>query len=164
MVNFTKEDWIKQLELQPHPEGGYFKQMYTGETGTIKGKEEKKLYTSIYFLLDTQSPSHFHRLTSDEIWYFHTGSSLSVHMLTPEGTYEKVALGTSLQHGEQLQFVVPKGTIFGSTVEKGYSLVSCMVAPGFEFSDFELFTQKQLLTKYPDQEDIIRRLAYKTLL
>ena len=160
----NKEYWIKKLNLIPHPEGGYYKEVAqsTHKLKTHDGRERKQ-YTSIYFLLDTESPSHFHRLTSDEIWYFHTGASLIVHMLTSEGTYEKVKLGTSLQHDEQLQFIVPKGTIFGSTVENGYSLVSCMVAPGFEFSDFELFTQEKLLTKYPDQEAVIRQLAYKTL-
>lgn len=158
--------WIEKLELVPHSEGGYFKGVYqASETVTTAEQNERKRYTSIYFLLNQESPSHFHRLKSDEIWYFHTGDALTIHMIHPDGRYELVALGMDPEKGETLQYVVPKGVIFGSSVDKDgiYALVSCMVAPGFDYQDFELFTQADLLAQYPENHDIIKRLAFETL-
>ncbi|VTS17539.1 Uncharacterized conserved protein [Streptococcus pseudoporcinus] len=82
-----------------------------------------------------------------------------IHLLYPDGIYKKVVLGPDLKKGQCLQFRLPKGIIFGSTVEQDYALVSCMVAPGFEFSDFELLSQDSLLKDYPEQEEIIKRLT-----
>ncbi|MDV5977186.1 UNVERIFIED_CONTAM: cupin domain-containing protein [Streptococcus canis] len=155
----TKEDWIRKLELAPHVEGGYFRQTEKAqETMGLNGKE-RALYTSIYFLLEEANPSHFHRLTADEIWYFHAGAPLTVHMITPDGNYRRVSLGLDLAKGQQLHYCVPKGTIFGSTVDNGYALVSCLVAPGFEFEDFELFARADLLALYPEHKTIIERLT-----
>lgn len=74
-------------------------------------------------------------------------------------------LGRDIERGEQLQFRVPAGTIFGSEVldASSFGLVSCVVAPGFDYHDFELFTQDQLLAKYPEQAEVIRRVAYQKL-
>ncbi|MGY3765320.1 cupin domain-containing protein [Vagococcus vulneris] len=158
----TKEDWINELGLIAHPEGGFYqrteesKKMYA-----VESDKNRHLYTSIYFLLTPDSPSHFHRLIADEIWYFHEGQTLTVHCIYPDGQYAEVDLGK--EQGNRLHFVVPAGTIFGSTVKRGYALVSCAVIPGFDFQDFELFTQSQLLEKYPQHQQIIEKLAYKEL-
>lgn len=82
-------------------------------------------------------------------------------MITPEGDYQQVTLGTDVEKGQVLQAVVPKNTIFGSSVEEddSYALVSCMVSPGFEYDDFELFKRSDLLEAYPDYSDIIHRLT-----
>lgn len=148
-------DWVNALNLEPHVEGGYFRQVYRSEDQV----GDRKLYTSIYFLLTADNPSHFHRLTADEIWYYHVGQALTIHMIRPGGVYEAVTLGTDVASGQQLQFCVPKGIIFGSTVEEGFALVSCMVAPGFEYEDFELFDQDNLLADYPQHGEIIKRLT-----
>lgn len=155
---------IEQLSLQPHAEGGYFKETNRGDIviKTTAGKEHAN-YSNILFLLAEGQPSHFHRLQSDEVWYFHEGSPLSIHCLYPDGTYEVVKLGNHLAEGEQLQFVVPKNTIFGSSVESGYALVSCMVSPSFDYEEFELFTQAELLKIYPNHQEIIKKLAYEAL-
>lgn len=159
----TFEEWKKLLDLQPHPEGGFYRRTEeSSEKVSLNGKE-RALYTSIYFLIREGNPSHFHRLTADEIWYYHAGESLSVHCIYPDGRFEEVRLGLDIANGERLHFTVPKGTIFGSSVPSGYSLVSCLVAPGFEFSDFELFTQADLLKDYPHYHEIIEKLAYKKL-
>jgi len=159
MINMTKtkEEWIKDLELLPHPEGGYYRQ--TDRSEMVYGDEEKKLplYTNIYFLLTKESPSHFHRLISDELWFYHGGNPLTIHSISPDGTYDKNVLG--LGKGEELHHTVPAGVIFGSTVEEGYALVSCTVVPGFDFSDFKLFTEEELLGLYPQHEEIIKRLT-----
>ncbi|MGI8314716.1 cupin domain-containing protein [Halobacillus mangrovi] len=161
------EKIINKLDLQPHPEGGFYKQTYSSdekagdETLLKKYKGERLYYTSIYFLLRSQDVSHLHRLKSDELWYFHSGSPLTIHMIHPEGTYEEVKLGLDLDNGEVPQYKVPKHTIFGSSVNKQdtFSLVSCMVSPGFDFDDFELLSKEELLEQYPEHRKVINTLA-----
>lgn len=166
MTNQDATYWIKQLELEAHPEGGYYKRMFESkELFETTDKRVRHHYSSIYFLLNRASPSHFHRLKSDEIWYYHTGSPLTVHLLHPDGHYEIIKLGLDLANGEVLQAVVPKNVIFGSSIEGNgdFAVVSCMVSPGFDFKDFELFTQAELLLDYPDHQEIIEKLAYEVL-
>ncbi len=157
----TKEQWIQELHLLPHPEGGYYRQ--TDKSENLFGKEEKKLplYTNIYFLLTKESPSHFHRLVSDELWFYHGGNPLTIHSIYPNGDYKKNVLGLGIEQGEMLHHTVPAGVIFGSTVEEGYALVSCTVVPGFDFSDFKLFKEEELLEVYPQHEEIIKHLTIK---
>ncbi|WP_277584828.1 cupin domain-containing protein [Psychrobacillus antarcticus] len=153
--------YIKNLGLEPHSEGGYFQSSYTSKNHS----GNKKLYTSIYFLLGAADVSHFHRLKSDELWYFHDGSSLLVHVIDEKGNYVEHKLGLNIENGEVPQVLVPKNTIFGSSVNEGgaFSLVGCMVAPGFEYEDFELFTQKELIHDYPQHKEIICKMAYEIL-
>ncbi|MCH1626524.1 cupin domain-containing protein [Fredinandcohnia quinoae] len=158
--------WISNLGLSPHPEGGFYKSTYESTTFISDSQEtnNRKLYTSIYFLLRSNDISHFHRLKSDELWYYHGGSALTVHVIDVNGDYKEIKLGLDLEKGEKPQVLVPRNTIFGSSVmEKDtYSLVGCMVSPGFEFEDFELFRQEELLKEYPQHEQIIRKMAYGT--
>lgn len=157
-----KSIWIDHYEMEGHEEGGFFYQVLKSDQRIqLEGQPERALYTSIYFLLTSSHPSRFHRLTADEVWYYHYGSPLTVHMITADGQYETITLGTDVEKGQVLQAVVPKGTIFGSTVEDtdSYSLVSCMVSPGFEYDDFELFKRSELLAQYPEYTEIIHRLT-----
>ena len=158
----TAHEWIDLLQLKAHIEGGYYKEVLKSNT-QIKNEEDnaRSLYTSIYFLLEEGNPSHLHRLQSDEVWYFHAGNSLTVHLIEEDGRYHTMKLGDNLAKGEQLQALVPKGTIFGSTVDEagGYALVSCMVAPGFEYEDFELLKRSELMCQYPEHHAIIERLT-----
>jgi len=165
------QSWISKLGLIPHPEGGYYKETFQSEERTsdkelqVTFEGQRKLYTSIYFLLTSNDISHFHRLKSDELWYYHGGSPLTIHIIHENGEYEEIKLGLNLEKGEVPQALVPKHSIFGSSVmgEDVCSLVGCMVSPGFEFQDFELFTQDELLLKYPQHRDIILKLAYKEI-
>lgn len=152
------ESIVKKLNLLPHPEGGFYSETYRSEI-TIPGMD-KKLMTSIYFLLTSENVSKFHRIKSDELWFFHHGSPLIVHTLTKNG-HIQTKVGSNLFENERPYFLVPKDTIFGSSVlnKNSYSLVSCVVAPGFEFSDFELFSFSDLIEKFPLNEDIIRKLT-----
>lgn len=159
-----KDYWIQQLALEAHPEGGYFKEMLHSQQQLETPQGARYYYTSIYFLLTKGNPSHFHRLKSDEVWYYHTGSALAVHLLHPDVHYEVIKLGANPENGEVLQAVVPKDVIFGSDIPDGdFALVSCMVAPGFDYRDFELFTKAQLLDRYPAEATIINQLAYDVL-
>lgn len=157
-----KSIWIDHYKMAGHEEGGFFYQVLkSDQTIQLEGQKPRALYTSIYFLLTSNNPSRFHRLTADEVWYYHYGSPLTVHMITAEGDYQQVTLGTDIERGQVLQAVVPKGTIFGSSVDAddSYAIVSCMVSPGFEYDDFELFKRSDLLKQYPDYADIIYRLT-----
>lgn len=157
--------FIEHLKLAEHPEGGYYISSFRASDDIAVRDVQRPIYTSIYFLLRSQDISHLHRLQSDELWYYHAGSPLTVHMIFPDGTYEAKKLGLNLEAGEVPQIAVPKHTIFGSSVEESdtFSLVGCMVAPGFDFEDFELFTQEELLADYPQHEEVIRKMAYKTI-
>jgi predicted cupin superfamily sugar epimerase len=148
---------IQSLGLLAHPEGGYYKETYRS-TESIDG--EQALMTSILFLLTSDSPSHFHRIQSDEHWYFHEGSPLTVHVIGEIG-HEQKQLGLDLSAGQSPYHLVKKQDIFGSEVQEpnSYSLVSCAVAPGFMFRDFELFPRQELLDQYPQHEEIICRLT-----
>ena len=138
----TEQMWIEKLGLEAHPEGGYFKQTNKSEQLIPTKRGERALHTAILFLLN---------------------QPLTVHCIFPDGTYQAVQLGKDLVQGQQLSFSVPAGTIFGSTVATGFALVSCVVTPGFEFEDFELFTQAELLNDYPQHSEIIQHLAYREL-
>lgn len=157
----SKDYWIEKLQMEPHPEGGYYKEL--APSNEWLEKANRPMYTTIYFLLTENNPSHFHQLTSNEIWYFHYGSSLTVHELLSHGEYKKTSVGFNLDEGDVLQYTVEKGSIFGSSVETGYALVSCMVSPGFSFEDFKLFTKNELLESHPTHKEIINQLAYDQL-
>jgi len=165
---YNADYFVQTLDMTPHPEGGFYKECYAGED-CITSKEldvsyegKRKLWTSIYFLLRDGEVSNFHRLKSDEMWYYHAGSPLTIYMITPEGTLRKEQLGLDIKKGEKPQILVPKGYIFGSAMnESGFALVGCMVAPGFEFRDFELFQRDELLKQYPQYKEEILKLTPK---
>jgi predicted cupin superfamily sugar epimerase len=154
------EQWIKKLNLQPHPEGGYYTEVYRSDSGIELERGHRNLCTSIYFLLNQEDKSHFHILSSDEIWYFHEGSDLRIHMLR-DGSYHFEDIGK----GEKanLQVLIPAGTIFAAEVldESSYGLVSCMVNPGFDFEDFRLIDKEELEGQYPGYEDLIEKFTLK---
>ncbi|MDT3294787.1 cupin domain-containing protein [Shewanella sp. SP2S2-6] len=153
----TADDFIEHLALEQHVEGGYYRSSHRSETPF---DQTRALWSSIYFLLRTGEVSHFHRLTADEMWYFHAGQSLTIYMIAPDGVLTTAQLGLDLAAGERPQFLVPKGCIFGSAMNQpGFSLVGCMVSPGFTFDDFKLFSQKTLLAHYPQHSEIIKRLS-----
>jgi len=154
--------YIRGLGLEAHPEGGWYRQSAVSVKVLELGGADasRKLWSSIYFLLEAGDASHLHRLTADELWYFHAGSPLSIYMISPDGDLEIRRLGLNMAAGELPQQLVPAGWIFGSCMQEGaYSLVGCMVAPGFEFSDFELFERNDLLQKFPQHETVIRLLT-----
>ena len=168
MPQIDEQYYITKLGLEPHPEGGFYKSTFASEAvisdqKLIRDNKERKLFTSIYFLLRSQDISHFHRLKSDELWYYHGGSSLTVHVIDENGEYNEMKLGLDLENGERPQVLVRKNTIFGSSVkeENTFSLVGCMVSPGFDFEDFELFKQEELLQTYPQHKEIIMKMAYR---
>lgn len=159
---------INNLDLKSHPEGGYFKEIYRSEELiNIEGLPERysssRAYmTSIYFLLKNGQISKFHKLNSDEIWYYHSGNPVKSHTILPDGSYSERVLGPGLNNNQKLQLLFPKNSWFAAEViidKFDYSLFGCAVAPGFEFEDFIIGKQKNLMTKYPQYEKIIEKLT-----
>ncbi len=150
---------VSALSMQPHPEGGYYSEVYRSPV-EIPGKE-RQLMTSIYFLLTSDNVSNFHRIKSDELWFHHAGSPITVHILNQDKGHIKINVGSDVLNGEHPQALVNGGEIFGSSVdiENSYALVSCVVAPGFDFQDFELFNRAELIEQFPNHEEIITRLT-----
>lgn len=159
--------WVSSLNLTQHPEGGYYKEIYkcpqSIDADRLQGEYDgtRRLSTSIYFLLPSGEVSRFHRLKSDELWYYHAGSSVTVHMIDTKGIYREVKLGLDIESGEMPQVIIPRGSIFGATVNAAdsFCLVGCMVSPGFDFRDFELLPREGLLKTYPKHKDIILKLT-----
>ena len=161
------QELVKALALQPHPEGGWYRETYrAAETVASSALPERydgprSHATAIYFLLDAAGFSALHRLKSDEQWHFYSGSTLTIHVIHPDGRYAPVRLGPDLDRGETFQAVVPHGCWFGASVDApdGHALVGCSVAPGFDFADFEMASRRDLCRTFPDHARLITRLT-----
>ncbi len=159
-------DIINHFNMQQHPEGGYYVETYRS-TGTIAssalpaGWGKHNWSTGILFLLKSGDCSHFHRIRQDEMWHFYLGGPLRLAMLHPDGRYEEIILGQDILAGQSVQFTVPAGIWFAATPckETAFSFVGCTVAPGFEFSDFELAKKQELLDQFPHQEQAIQEFS-----
>lgn len=121
------DDLIKRLGLQPHPEGGYFRETFRDSN---PGRAHS---TAIYFLLKRGEASRWHRVDAAEIWHFYHGAPLELKI----GKACHI-LGPAIEKGEAPQWVVPPGEWQTARSLGDYTLVGCTVAPGFEFSKFEL--------------------------
>jgi uncharacterized protein len=201
--------WIEKLRLEPHPEGGYFRQTYksglliapadshpVAQNATRVGQPEiphesqnphpvariatwaghpalRAASTAIYFLLEGDNFSAFHRLRSDEMWHFYAGSPLLVHVIDAGGEYSSILLGNDPDADQVFQAVVKTGCWFASEIARNshfsqnrgevgrpsWALVGCTVAPGFEFEDFELAKREELARRFPRHRELIERLT-----
>ena len=163
----TARDWIEKLRLEPHPEGGYFRQTYRSEVIIPRAalpvgfSGPRSVSTAIYFLLEGKNFSAFHRLQSDELWHFYAGAALWVHVIDRFGKYSRIILGNDPDAEQVLQAIVPAGSWFASHVAdwSSFALVGCTVAPGFDFQDFEMGNQQELTASYPQHKELIARLT-----
>jgi predicted cupin superfamily sugar epimerase len=161
------EYWIEKLRLEPHPEGGYFRQTYKAELTLAQAALPAEFTgmraasTAIYFLLEGENFSAFHRLRSDEVWHFYDGAPLVVHVIEPQGTRSEILMGRDVNSGQVLQAVVKAGCWFASHVAdwSSFALVGCTVAPGFDFDDFEMGWREELMRVFPQHRELIERLT-----
>jgi len=124
---------IETLALEPHPEGGFYRQTWA------QPGEGRALATCIYFLLKAGERSHWHRVDADEMWLFHAGAPLRLWISETDGGPAKaVILGADVLDGARCQGLVPEGWWQSAETTGDYSLVSCVVSPGFQFEGFEL--------------------------
>jgi predicted cupin superfamily sugar epimerase len=158
---------IQKYNLEPHPEGGWYKQTY-------KSKEQlpadalperfggnRSFSTAIYFLLEQGNFSAFHRIKSDECWHFYAGDPLLIYIIEQNGELKIISLGNVFEKGQAFQYVVPANCWFASrpAPESEYCFVGCTVSPGFEFEDFELADATELSAIYPKHTKIIEQLC-----
>jgi len=164
----TARQLITQYQLQPHPEGGYYLQTYCSSekipVAALPGRfgGDRYFSTAIYFLLEGEQFSAFHRIQSDELWHFYTGTGLNIYVIHPDGKGEILKLGDDLINGYSFQQLVPAGCWFASkpVTADGFSFVGCTVAPGFDFADFEMGDREELVKEYPKYEEWINELTH----
>ncbi|WP_136480533.1 cupin domain-containing protein [Cognatitamlana onchidii] len=161
------EKIAKQLNLLPHPEGGFYRETYrsSGILDSISlgpsftGK--RNFSTCIYFLLTSNTFSAFHKIKQDEIWHFYKGAPIKLHIIDTKGAYKNIIIGNNLSNYETPQFIVNANNWFAAEVmeSNSYSLLGCTVSPGFDFKDFELANRISLTKEFPEHSRIIERLT-----
>tara|TARA_Y100000588_G_C13924763_1_gene783077 strand:- start:250 stop:819 length:570 start_codon:yes stop_codon:yes gene_type:complete len=156
---------VTSLNMQKIPhEGPWFLQTYKSKE-VLEGKLAERYrgpryaYTAIYVLITKEDFSAMHRLKTEELWHFYTGSPIELLLLHPDGSGETVILGTDFAAGQRAQFLVPSGTWMGAitsgTEEETYSLAGTTLSPGFEFADYEPGYREKLINLYPEFNDEI---------
>lgn len=147
---------IETHELQPHPEGGFYRETFRSNIMVETDMGPRSSGTAILYLLSGTDVSRFHRIDADEIWHFHAGGALEIHSLLPDGSAHVETL-----NAENPQVIVKAGLWFGARLAQadGYCFVGCTVSPGFEFAGFELAEKATLLKTWPDAKEIIARLT-----
>ena len=163
----TAEEIINKLGLKPHPEGGFYKEIYKSddfiEPSCLHNKfnDKKRFSTSIYYLLRNGDFSAFHRIKSDELWHHYAEGDILLHLLDPKSGYQTKILGNEITGNGSFQLIVPANTWFAAELFHGssFSLVGCTVSPGFDFDDFELADKEQLLQQFPHYSNVINRFC-----
>jgi uncharacterized protein len=166
-VPFDAETIIARLGLQPHPEGGFYRETYRSSEAIAAAAlpprygTKRTLSTAIYYLLTPDSFSSLHRLQSDELFHFHLGDAVTMLQLHGDGRGETITLGHDILAGQQLQVVVPGGVWQGMFLTGGghFALLSTTVSPGFDFADFEVGSREVLAVGYPRYAALIDRLT-----
>ncbi|QMU29716.1 cupin domain-containing protein [Adhaeribacter radiodurans] len=155
------QDLIRRLKLQPHPEGGFYRETYRSNQSLVNNQgQNRNVSTAIFYLLQDNYKSAFHRILSDELWFFHQGLTVEI-VIIQDGQLTSVLLGNDFEKGEIPQAIIPANTWFAAKIKNrtGYSLISCTVAPGFDFADFELAEKEKLLQQFPHLKDAIEEYS-----
>ncbi|HNE50588.1 MAG TPA: cupin domain-containing protein [Chitinophagales bacterium] len=149
----TAENIIAQLDLKPHPEGGFYKRTYT---------DAQQRFSSILFLLLKNNFAAFHRISSEEQWNWYWGDDILIHEIDKDGNYQQTMLSGNTA-ALQLQYVVKVGHWFASECigNNGFALCGCTVIPAFRFEDFELADRKKLADLFPQHQQLINALTRK---
>ena len=156
----TIEDVVARLGLEPHPEGGWFRETWRG----APGPQGRAVGTAIYFAVSTRSPSRLHRIDAVEVFHWYAGDPVEQLVVGTDGSAVVVRYGPDVAAGQALQGIVPAGAWQGLHVPApgAWALLGCTVAPGFEFAGFELAdatTAAQLAADHPAHRDLVLRLS-----
>jgi predicted cupin superfamily sugar epimerase len=157
-------DLIREFDLQPHPEGGFYRETYRAEQNVARTTDgaTRAASTAIYYLLCDGAYSSWHRIRSDEVWHFYAGDPIEVWVLDERDGLTIHRLGNPLTHpGTVFQVVVPAGRWFGARCASrdDVALAGCTVAPGFEFAEFELADEAALAREFPGYAEHVAALA-----
>lgn len=161
------DELIRRFALEPHPEGGFYSETYRSDTRVVRDGAPgtdgtRAASTAIYYLLSDGAYSAWHRIRSDEVWHFYAGAPLEVHAIDEGGVLSTRRLGNPLEHADTVfQAVVPAGHWFAARCcdPATFAFVGCTVAPGFEFSEFEIASADALAARFPVHRAIIELLA-----
>ncbi|MBT8162017.1 MULTISPECIES: cupin domain-containing protein [Arthrobacter] len=165
----TAEDWIKRLDMSPASVGGWFAPALVSDED-IPGSGlpprfggSHPLYSSNWYLLQAGDILQLHTLKQDELWFFHLGAPIRMHVFSPDRGYSEALLGADPEAGESLQGIAPHSTWFGAELAgKGFALVSCSLSPGYEAADSAKPTHEDvesLVSMFPGHAALIMRLA-----
>lgn len=163
----TPQQLVQHYALQPHPEGGWYKETYRSSEYIPQVALPERFYgarvfsTAIYFLLGQGNFSAFHRIKADECWHFYAGDPLLVYVIRMDGNLDIIQLGNDFNKGQSFQYVVAANCWFASrpSTESTFCFAGCTVAPGFDFADFELADAASLSALFPQHESIIKELC-----
>ena len=150
--NTAYQSIIEKFQLKPHPEGGYYRQLYgNDETG-------KKDISTIYYMLTGNDKSAFHRLHGvTEIWYYHAGEPLDIYVIDIDGN---LTVHNLSPEGEMQVVILPEQWFAAENPSKeGFCLVGCAVAPAFSFENFELGHKDTLVEQFPQYDKLFERLT-----
>lgn len=154
----NSEYWIQHLQLDKHPEGGYYRRIYQSDALIDTKNGKRHTATAIHYLLQSGDFSAWHRIQQDELWFYQQGGPLVIRSINHQGKLLTTVLGKD----HDLTTCIPADTWFCSELlndHADFSLVSCVVTPGFDFADFEMANKDELVNLYPQHRDIICRLC-----
>jgi uncharacterized protein len=136
VMSLAAADVIRLLALEPHPEGGHFRETFRDEPTIAGGRAAS---TAIYFLLAVGERSHWHRIDAVEVWHYYAGAPLALEVAaSARGPIERMTLGPDLDSGERPQAVVPANVWQAAESLGAWTLLGCTVAPGFHYPGFVL--------------------------
>jgi uncharacterized protein len=162
--NAMRDTLIERFKLAPHPEGGFYSETFRSADSVRREGlpvEARSASTAIYYMLCDGAYSAWHRIKSDEVWHFYAGEPIDIHVIDGNDELVTHRLGNALAHPEAVfQTVVLAGQWFAAELRdpSGFALVGCTVAPGFEFSEFELGNARELAAACPRHRELIERL------
>jgi len=152
------EELKKEYDLNKHVEGGSFVKVYTAPFEDMG----RAYMGSIYFLLEKDELSHFHKIDCDEIWYYHEGCGMKITAIDEEGKRRELLLGNDLNKGERAMILINKGWIFAAENldKESFTFVSCVTTPAYTDEGFSLVYKKQIREDYPEIYEEVSYLAY----
>lgn len=154
------DDLIQNLELLPHPEGGYYKRTFASQDSFVpEGRDqERAIASAIFYLLSGKDFSAWHRIQSDEMWHHYSGCGVHIHAIDEAGVLTTHVLDDPITNpNASPQVLVERNQWFCAKPlnPESYSLSGCTVSPGFDFEDFEMGDRAQLLEQFPEHETMI---------
>ena len=158
----ASEKIIKLFKMKPLPqEGGFYTETYRSPVKMRSKAGVRNISTAILYLLTNQTISKMHKLKHDEVFHFYFGDPVTMLVLYPDGKSETITLGHNIFKGQSVQVTIPRNTWQGCFIKAGgeFALLGTTVAPGFDFSDFEMADKKTLLKKFPSQKRLIEKLT-----